>query len=144
MESKYRFSVSFWVAREKTHSVEVKSWASKGLHGEDVWHWNVYGHVFDNHPLFATPERLEGMPLHWGATFDEFRTTSPAFGIKYDWQKENKAYTFGSDYSHYQDPEDWQSPLEGIPYLVEQDALDLAAWLADNAACELAEKEAQR
>ena len=133
MNKKYPFAVSFWIVREKTHTVEVKAWASKGLSGEDVWRWNVYGHVFDAHPFFATPESLKGMPLHWGATFDQFKTERPAFGIEYDWQKEHQTYTFGSDYAHYNDPEDWQSPLKGIPWQIEKDALELAEWLSDTA-----------
>jgi hypothetical protein len=132
MDDKYPMAVSFWIAREKTHSVEVKSWASKNLDGTNKWNWNVYGHVFEGHRMFATPEFLQGMPLHWGATFDEFKLTGPALGIKYDWQKERESYTFGSDYMHYQDPEDWQSPLDGIPWQIEKDALELADWLAES------------
>jgi hypothetical protein len=135
----YPFTVCFWVVREKTHTVEVRAWARKNSKGEDVWGWNVYGHVFEDHPMFATPDRLNNMPLHWGATFDEFSTKAPAFGIKNDWQKERKSYTFGSDYMHYQDPEDWQSPLEGIPCQIERDALELAEWLKPEA-CDLAER----
>lgn len=132
MKCEHPFTVSFWIHKGSDCSVEVKAWARDGLDGEKLWHWNVYGHVFENHRMFATPEILQNMPLHWGASFDEFRTSRPAFGIKYDWQKENRAYTFGSDYSHYNDPESWPAPLDGIPWQVEKDAQELAEWLKED------------
>jgi len=131
MKTTYPFTVAFKIAREKTHTVEVVAWSCKGINSEDVWHWNVYAYVYNTHPLFSQPEFLQSnLPLHYGPTLEERHVITPVLGIKYDWQKEARTLKFGSDYSHYTDPEDHPSPIHGIPNNIEQDALELAEWLA--------------
>lgn len=134
MKTEYPFNVSFWIAKEPTHTVEVRAWCSKGTDGSESWNWNVYGHVFEAHAWFDKPEILKtNMPLHYGASLEQLKIIRPALGIQYDWQKEHKTYTFGSDYSHYTDTENHPSPFEGVPYYVKRDALELAEWLQERA-----------
>lgn len=132
---KYKFTVEFMISREQTHTVTIKAWSSDGMRqGETQWHWNVYGHVFETHPWFDKPEVLQThMPLHYGASLSERRITEPALGLTRDWEKRYNTLVFGSDYNHYTDPENMQSPLEGIPYRVRTDALELAEWLKERA-----------
>lgn len=135
MKNKYPITMSFWIDKQQTHSVEVKSWSCAGMReGEIQWHWNVYAYIYETHPWFDKPEVLQtNLPLHYGASCSDLTITKPALGFKYDWQKEHHTFKFGSDYNHYTDPENQQSPLEGIPYYVERDALELVEWLKDRA-----------
>ena len=111
-----------WIVyQHKTFSVTVRHWMSGERHC-----WNVYAHVFDNHPMFGKVDALMGLHFHGGATFDQLITTAPAQGIKYDWQKETKTYKLGSDYAHAWDHYDDVGPEQGIPPMIRHDAEVLA------------------
>ena len=121
----YNKSVEFTIKRHKMFSVTAKGWQQC-----DKWNWNVYAHVFDNNELINDPERVMSMTFNGGATFDQMITTIPAQGIKYDFQRESKKLTVGSDYAHIHDDYDnHPSPDDGVPGYVLRDALDLAEQL---------------
>lgn len=134
MKSEYQFAVEFKIVQTATHFVEVKAWSSKELDGDNKWHWNVYAYVYETHPWFCNPDVLQSnLPLHYGSSLSQLVSIKPALGIRYDWEKETRTLKFGSDYNHCTDSEHHQSPLEGIPYYVERDALELAVWLEERA-----------
>jgi len=102
-------SVSYWVKKTSTFSVEVKAWCDS-----DKWNWNVYAHIFSGHPLYDDNEALKSLPLHGGCTYDAIKKNSPLV-MKYDWQKEYEyeAKTVGCDYAHlHGDYENHPSPFD--------------------------------
>lgn len=123
---KYNTSTSFWVAREKTYCVEVKGWTFS----EDEWAWNVYAHVFEEHALYGKQAALEDAPLHGGCTFDQEKVVQPIGGPRYGFERITKSMTVGNDYKHIGSPNLSQhDPKDGIPWVVEKDAIELAEWL---------------
>lgn len=124
----YRTQTSFWIAREKDYSVEVKAW----VFAENEWAWNVYAHVFEGHPVYGDKDALMNQaPLHGGCTFDQEKVVQPIGGPTYDFQSIDKSMTVGSDYKHLGSPDLSQDdPKDGIPWIVENDAKELAEWLA--------------
>lgn len=122
----YHTSTSYFVAIEKTHSVEVKAWT----YSDTEWAWNVYAHVFEDHPLYGDKDALMDAPLHGGCTFDREKVEQPIGGPKYDFERITKSMVIGSDYRHLGSP-DYSShaPELGIPWMVEKDAIELAEWL---------------
>ena len=122
---KKHLTLEFKIASEDSYSVTIIAWNRK--EALDQWHWNVYAHIYDKHPLFDNPENaVETLPFHCGATYDKIITTEPAQGIKYDWQRINKTLKIGSDYAHiYDNYDNHPSPFEGIPSGIEADALEL-------------------
>jgi hypothetical protein len=127
-----RVSTEWTVYQCDTFSVTVKSWKSKnyeyqtkGYGSEFQHHWNVYGHVFDTHELYKTPELTKELPFHGGCTFDQHKTHQPIGGIRYDWQQVTNTLTVGSDYSHLYDHFEDFDPKEGIPHSILEDAEEL-------------------
>jgi hypothetical protein len=119
-------AVEWVIHRTRDFSVIVRGWKSG-----DEFKWNVYAYVFDTHPLFGKVEALMAMPFHGGPTYDRFFNSSPAAGIKYEWQKEDKYYKIGSDYSHCYDNYENDSYEDGIPTMIRYDAQELAQHLFD-------------
>lgn len=114
-------TVSFYVEKAQAFTIQVKAFRSY-----QFWRWNIYAHVFENHPKFDDDEFLLTMMPNGGCTYDAIIVSSPVKGIQYDWQKALKKKVIGSDYTHDWDRKKHQSPLEGIPYYVENDAKKLA------------------
>ena len=131
----YRTSTSFYIAEEQTHCVEVKAWSTfDSFQQVPRWQWNVYAHLYETHAWFDKPEILSGnLPLHYGASYSVRKIIEPVLGVQRDWEKRHETITFGSDYGHYTDSENHQSPTEGIPYYVLTDALELVTWLQERA-----------
>lgn len=123
----YSKTVSFWVKKGKGYTVEVRCWPWSGTE----WAWNVYAHVFPDHPLFENPNMLIDLaPLSGGCTLGQEKTIMPIGGVKYDWQKIEKSLTVGCDYKHiWDDDYSMFGPERGIPKKIEMDALELARWL---------------
>lgn len=102
-------SVSFWVKKTSTYSVEVKAWFDSVKWN---WNWNVYAHVFSDHALYEDNEALKNLPFHGGCTFDQLKTIKP-LNMEYEWQKESEGKTVGCDYAHLHDDYDnHPSPFE--------------------------------
>jgi hypothetical protein len=107
-------TVQYWIAKRKTHSVEVKAW-----HDGVKWHWNVYAYVFESHPRFNDNEWIMNLPFHGGCTFDQQRIVQPIGGCRYDFQATRKVKVAGSDYNHIcDDYENHPSPFDCVPGFV--------------------------
>ena len=113
--------VSFFIHKGSYFSVEIKAWKYSCR-----WNWNVYANFMEGHALFESSNhgilhRLEG--LNGGITFEQEITSIPLGGIKYDFQREHKKITIGSDYMHYGDEDySFHNPVDGIPVRVYNDA----------------------
>lgn len=102
-----RMSVSYWVARTGTHSVEVKAWFDK------KWQWNIYAHIFPGHELYSDDQSILELPMPGGVTFDKEDTSKPLGGIKFDWQRESHSKVVGCDYGHiWDDYDNHPSPFD--------------------------------
>lgn len=136
---KYHSRHSFFLAREKTFSVEMICWSWP----DGEWAWNVYAHVFEGHPLFSETDRLmTNAPLHGGCTFDQRVVRAPINGIKYEWQRETTTLTIGSDYKHCGSPDlSNYGPFDEIPWIVKRDAQELCEYLSEVVAAEDSEVE---
>lgn len=117
-------AVEWVIYKDRNFSVYVRGWKS----GEE-FKWNVYGCIFDTHPLFGKVEAMKSMPLHGGPTYDRLIVAEPAEGIKYEWQRVEKSYKIGSDYSHAFDNYEESSYEDGIPPMIRHDAEELAKYL---------------
>lgn len=130
-------STEWLVFSNKEFTITVKNWVSKGFPqgyyegagAVDVNHWNVYLCVSEDSEFFNKPGAIQSAPWHGGVTYDQVMTSAPAFGIKYDWQKEVKYYKFGSDYSHYMDHFEEYTAEMGIPSEIRSDVEALYNWL---------------
>lgn len=123
---KYNTSVSFWIAREKTHCVEVKAW-----YCDDKWMWNIYAHVFESHPFFNDHDKLLGLPFNCDCTFDRTKTEEPLNGVERGWERKTISKVVGSDYAHiYDDYDNHPAPFENkdgeVPHPFLGDAEQLA------------------
>lgn len=119
-------SVEWGIYRGKKFTVFIRGWKS----GEE-FHWNVYACIFEGHPFFGNGDAMFSMPLHGGPTYDRFIIAEPVEGIKYAWQRIEKSYKIGSDYSHYGDNYEHCSYDDGIPPMIRHDAEELAQFLFD-------------
>ncbi|MBL4753828.1 MAG: hypothetical protein JKY52_09590 [Flavobacteriales bacterium] len=109
-----RKSVTFSYKREAHYSVYAKAWYYNGK-----WNWNVYVDIAESHDKFDDIDWAIGLPFHGGCTLDDLVVTSPARGIRYDFQKEYKKVTVGCDFNHVGDNyNNHPSPEEGVPYYV--------------------------
>jgi len=119
-------NVSFTRLSEKSFSVEIAAHNSREINSDkEVWNWNVYAYIREEHPFFTLSESSLSDELHFhgGITYAQYFINEPMGGIKYDWQKVNRYYKVGSDYCHYQDDYDnHDSPFDGIPTYVQYDA----------------------
>ena len=116
-------STKFNFYRGKDFMVEVVGWESP----KDKWNWNVYAYIYESHKLFGDKDKCLELPFNCGATLEDKIKTSPAWGIKYDWQKETETIKLGSDYNHIYDSYDHHpSPADGIPANIYSDAKVLA------------------
>lgn len=135
-------SFEWIVYKDENFSVTVKNWKTKsfprysGVYTEDnmivINCWNVYVNVSDTHPLFNRPNCIHSAPMHGGVTYEEKFSQTPAFGIKYDWQKEHVYYKFGSDYAHaYDEYFEEYDGVDGVPFEIQRDAQELVEWMLD-------------
>lgn len=118
------------VFTDDTFLVQVKAWKGWG----DDWKWNVYAVIFDNHPFHQNVDAAMTLPFHWGSTYEKRIVTSPAHGIRYDWEKVHDVLKLGSDYQHYDDHYEYAHPNNGIPWQIEADAEDLVLALLETKA----------
>lgn len=117
-----------WFMRGKSFTVEIKCWQWS----DTEWAWNIYVHVFDNHPLFKTPRVVyENAPLSGGCTFDRAEINSPFEGVVYTHQRVNKKYTFGCDYRHIWDDDYSLNGPDLMPCKIKNDAEELFKWMED-------------
>tara|TARA_R110002095_G_scaffold210499_1_gene197784 strand:+ start:650 stop:1054 length:405 start_codon:yes stop_codon:yes gene_type:complete len=117
----FKAMVEFNIAVKKTFSVTIKAFQSL-----DKWNWNVYANIFESNELFNDLDNAFNLPFHGGCTYDQIKTLTPARGIQYSWQKEEKTLVLGSDYAHLHDNHDnHPSPFDRIPYEVLKDAKEL-------------------
>ncbi len=107
-----------WWLRGIDFIVVVKHWNSFSyIEEKTINHWNVYGHVYTDHPYFNTLKEssLQNFPygdinvLHCGCTF---------FQKHFDEKGEITSIQFGSDYGHLYD--EWVKNYE-----TEQDAKEV-------------------
>lgn len=119
-------AVEWVIYRDRNFSVLVRGWKSG-----DEFKWNVYANIFDTHPMFGNVDAMKCLPLHGGPTYDRVITMEPAGGIMYEWQKQEKSYKIGSDYSHAWDNYENDSYEDGIPPMIRHDAEELAQHLFD-------------
>jgi len=130
--------IEYTIKQADNFNVQAVGWNTLGFRfGSnemfEKWNWNVYAHIFEDHPLFNDVESALNLPFHWGATYDQIITHEPARGIQYDFQKVTKCLKVGSDYSHCDDPEDGhQSAFEGVPNYVRSDAEALVKALEES------------
>jgi hypothetical protein len=111
----------------KSWGVQVVAWSRDG----DVWGWNVYALIYEQHPLHKDVDAALNLHFHGGPTYDKRIVTSPAQGIRYDWQRESNTLKVGSDYRHSGDEYmAAANPKDGIPMNVQYDALQLARQLS--------------
>lgn len=113
----------------KTFSVLVRAWYSdSSVHFDGPWRWNVYAVIFEDHPLFSSPEKaLEVLQFHGGANYDKRITTDEARGNQYNHQRSFVSLKIGCDYNHLHDEYFCQSnPKDGIPWAIQEDCLELA------------------
>lgn len=102
-----KLSVSYWVAREKTYSIEVKAWF------DTKWNWNIYFNAFDNFPLFDDNDFFMRLDIHGGVTFDKQVISQPIGGCRFEWMKTTKSKTVGCDFCHlYDDYDNHPSPFD--------------------------------
>jgi hypothetical protein len=106
------------VCQAKTFTVQIRAWFSDGT----GWHWNVYALIFDGHPLHKDVEAALGLHFHWGVTLENRIVTTPAQGLRYDWQKVGDCLKLGSDYQHHGDNYEDSDPKDGIPTMIRHDA----------------------
>jgi len=126
MSNIYNCVYEFYIARESSFAVTAKSFS----YGDCKWNWNVYAYIFDNHPLYNDVQKAMELPFNCGVTYDKIRKTSPAQGIRYDFEEETNTLILGSDYAHiYDDYDNHPSPSKGVPVYVESDALHLVSAL---------------
>ena len=110
----------------KNFSVQLRAW-----YNHDHWGWNLYALIFDTHPLHQNVEAALDLPFHYGATYNKRIVTSPAQGIRYNFDRVSDVLKVGNDYAHYQD--DWamtSDPKDGIPGRIQEDAIMLAETLS--------------
>jgi len=109
----------------KNYTITIRAWFTKGLQGitQDEWHWNVYAHIFESHPLFQDVNKaIQCLPFHGGVTYDQKITSEPAQGTRWDWQKVHTSLKIGCDYSHYGDEYFADcDPKEGVPLDIQDD-----------------------
>lgn len=116
---KNKVSVSYWLAKEKEYSVEVKAFYN------NKWMWCIYIHVSDGCPLFHNNDELLNFGMHGGVTFDRQRIDQYIGDGKL-----NKSKTVGCDYEHiWDDYENHPSPFDypngDIPNPFHDDALEI-------------------
>ncbi|MNV72763.1 hypothetical protein D3C71_1658750 [compost metagenome] len=116
-----------WILKTETFGILI--FCSKRT---DDWVWTMYALVYDNHPLFNTPQSVCDLEFHGGCTYDEKFTVEPARGVRYDWQKASTYLKIGCDYNHAWDEFYTRcDPADGIPAAIQRDAQrlydDLAA-----------------
>jgi hypothetical protein len=115
------------VCQTKSFGVSVRAWSR----GRDQWTWNVYALIYDNHPLHKNVQGALALPFHGGPTLDVRVVTSPAQGLRYEWQRVSDVLKVGSDYAHAYDEWAMESdPTNGVPYEIRRDAEELIAALA--------------
>jgi hypothetical protein len=85
-----------WATRGDNFCIEVKHWKSG-----DSNRWNVYAHIFEEHPIFKDIEKQKNLTLHWGPTYHKLKTVDDI--EKHKWSKLSKTITIGSDYAHLYD-----------------------------------------
>jgi hypothetical protein len=124
-------SSQWTVYQGKTFTVQIYAW-----HNGTEWKWNVYALIFDGHPLHQSVDAALGLPFHGGANLEKRIVTSPARGIRYDWEKISDCLKLGSDYAHDGDYYEDCDPKNGIPPLIQWDAGELAQALLDRCAVE--------
>lgn len=110
-----------WILKTDSFGIQVCC----GRIGED-WVWTMYVLVYDNHPLYSSPEAVCDLEFHGGCTYDEKVTNTPARGIRYEWQKERSLLKVGCDYHHWGDEYLCGcDPEDGIPGTILYDARQL-------------------
>ena len=108
-----KYSVSYWVEKNKDYSVEVKAW----FNGK--WNWNIYAYVFDTFPKYDDDDYLLELPMAGGCTYDKLVNRQPIKGIKYDFQKVEKSKVIGCDFAHsWDDYDNHPSPFDYEPGLI--------------------------
>lgn len=117
------------VYQGKTFSVQVRAWRGYS----DEWKWNVYALIFDGHPLHQNVEAALGLHFHGGVTYDKRIVTSPAQGVRYEFEKISDCLKVGGDYMHYGDYYEHADPKDGIPPNIYHDAQTLAQELLERA-----------
>lgn len=124
------------VYSEKTFGVEVVAWSTivdvNFLTGKPTygWNWNVYAHIFEEHPIYDDVEAILSLPFHGGFSYDEKFTRTPLRGIQYDFQQEINYIKVGSDYAHYGDEHFREClPSDGVPLSIQYDVHALVAAL---------------
>jgi hypothetical protein len=132
-----RKSIEWTIHQGKDFSVTVRGWTTQGLNGVEN-RWNVYANVFDNHPFFGKIDALLSLHFHGGPTFEKLITTEPAQGVRFDFERINKTYKIGSDYSHAWDNYEHCAIDDGIPPMILQDAEELAMELLAASSAEVA------
>lgn len=119
-----RKAIEWVIYEDRNFRVLIRGW-NRG----DEFKWNVYAFIFDTHPLFGKIDALMCAPFHGGVTYDTLITHEPARGIQYNWQKVDKFYKIGSDYSHHGDYYENDSYEDGIPPMIRHDSEELARHL---------------
>lgn len=111
----------------KDFGVTVRAWPRSN----NSWTWNVYAMIYDTHPLHQNVGGALALPFHGGPTLDNRIVTSPAQGIRYDWQRVHDVLKVGSDYAHaYDEWAEESNPADGIPFRIQCDVRELIAELS--------------
>lgn len=120
-----KMAVEWTPVQNKDFSITVRSWKRESV-VESEWHWNVYAHICETHPLFSDVDAAMDLPFHGGCTYEQYVTYDPAQGIRYEWQKQVKSLKVGCDYSHYGDNFGNDDPVNGVPFIIQKDIEHLA------------------